>query len=348
MNRSAKKPAPPVPQSSKPHERISSVNDNKYSSDSSEAEIPTTKESSVATNLDSNYEKNLIANIESNPSTTDSPVIYSTASLDRPAKKPLESHSERPMASDRKGANIQLRSKVIEKPNVPPPSVPNRNSTIDRPQSVYERPTIPPPERPQRSCDNKMKDRSLEFINDSNIIEEKSCENESNSKSLYPSLNEFNCFDVSNESSNESNDNSSVDSLKTKTLNSNNDCIAFADDSDVEDNNNVSNNKHKIDSNYVQKLKQSIPNQTIPTKPPRAQSPANLIDKRESDLTFDESIKSDIQSDIDSNAKSSQSNHSIESSGLSVTAQPQPQSRPPRPLPPNKPRIAASSENTYL
>ena len=230
---------------------------------------------------------------------------------------------------------------MIEKPNVPPPSVPNRNS-VERPQSVHERPSIPPPERPQRSCDNKTKQRSLEVLNDSNCVEEEdSNENESNSKSLYPSLNEFNSFEVSNESSNDSNDNSSVDSLKTslktKSMNAS-DCIAFADDSDVEDNNNVSNIKYKIESNSVQKIKQSIAKQNIPSKPPRTQSPPNLSLKIESN---DDSNQNDIKVDTTCN----QSNHLTHTSFTAIS---QPQPRPPRPLPPSKPRIAASTENTHL
>ena len=165
-------------------------------------------------------------------------------------------------------------------------------------------------------------------------------ENESNSKSLYPSLNEFHSSDASNDSSNESNDNSSVDSLKTKSLNAC-DSIAFADDSDIEDNNNISNNKHKIDSNYVQRLKQSIPNQSVPSKPPRAQSPANLVSKIESIVGEDDPNQNDIK--VNTNINSKESNHLNQCSAVN-----QSHSRPPRPLPPSKPRIATSSENTYL
>lgn len=325
-------PAPPVPQIVKPLERSGSLNGRKSSSDSKnsldllETESSPNRES-VPTSLEYNNNMSFGENNDSNHS-----VIYSTASLDRPAKKVTDSSTERQNISDRKvSANIQLRNKVIEKPNVPPPSVPIRNST-ERPQSVHERPSNPPPERPQRSCDNKVKQRSLEVLNDSNGVEDRdqSGENESNSKSMYPSLHEFIDSD--------SNDNSSIDSFKTKTF-CEKDCIAFADDSDIEDNNNISNNRYKIDTNYTQRVKQSIPN-TTPMKPPRAQSPANSIDKCESNpqsscddlLSINKSIANTIVN----------TNHTVQTN--LVVAQP----RPPRPLPPNKPKIAASSEDTHL
>lgn len=337
VHRSAKKPAPPVPKNARPLERSDSINGSKYSSDSSEDYL-TIKES---TSLESDSKVNLC---ESDPNSPNiSSVIYTTASLDRPLKRSTEGHIERPIASDRNklSTTIQMRNKVIEKPNVPPPSVPTRNSTenrterpSERPHSIHERPTIPPPERPQRSCDNKAKPRSVEALDDSDLSEDKT---EDNSKPLYPSLNELIDGSDLNELivDYESNDNSSLDSFKQNPVN---DCIAFADDSDVEDNNNVS-NKYKMDSTYVQRLKQNM--QHIPSKPPRSQSPAanpTLGDRKELNTT---------SQDTQTNSLVNRSVDAIQTSNDSFPPTP-PRPLPPRPLPPSKPRIATSSENTHL
>ena len=341
VHRSSKKPAPPVPKSVRPVERSDSINGSKYSSDSSE-DSPAIKENIATTSLESDCKINL-GETDPNSSIHTSSVIYTTASLDRPAKRSTEGHSERPIASDRKTPNVQFRNKLIEKPNVPPPSVPNRNSSeksTDRPHSVHERPSIPPPERPQRSCDNKVKPRSMEVLNDSNDSGED--KNEDISKSLYPSLHELIDSSDNNEflMDCESNDNSSVDSFKTQNNKTVNDCIAFADESDVEDNNNVS-NKYKIDSTYVHKLKQNMA-QNIPSKPPRSQSPANLIDKKELTITSEESqTNSSVNPTVNTTAEAIQTSSS-------VVPQTPPRPLPPRPLPPSKPRMATSTENTYL
>ncbi|XP_054168365.1 rho GTPase-activating protein 44-like [Oppia nitens] len=341
-HRSNKKqaPAPPV----RPLERVSSINGNK-SSDSlksfdSETENTINNEISFAESCDSNTS-----------------VIYSTASLDRPTKR-LTNNS---VSNDKKvSTNIQLRNKVIEKPNVPPPSVPTRN-TSERPHSIHERPSVPPPERPQRSCDNKIKERSLECLNEPNLIgdkqlfEDKSAESESKiefiSKSLYP-FNDLIDIEVEKQNDIEINDSSSVESLRIKSVDPETDCIAFVDDSasDIEDNNNVTNVKFKVNSQLKVKI--------IPIKPPRAHSPANLVDK-----TIDPELQSQSSSDdthlIDFKSDSSPPTPTFTTSETTLpikasndplttqSIQPKPRTQM-RPLPPNKPKIAASSENTYL
>ncbi len=353
IHRSSKKPAPPVPSSAKPFERTGSLNGGKYvgsatpsrlSFDEVETESQTNSQL-IPTSLDSNVNILRESNASDN-STAHSSVIYSTASLDRPSKISADNQSDRQLSSDKKVfASINLRNRIKEKPNVPPPSVPNRS---ERPLSVHERPSIPPPERPQRSCDNKVKQRSLECLNDSDSMEEKTSLSDksstNNSKLLYPSLHELINADISIDSLEDSlnpfheNDSSSTDSVKTKSSNEK-ECIAFADDSDLEDNNNDV-NKFNIQSIDAQRVKQ-----TIPLKPPRALSPANHNEKSENGLqpSIDDSLFIDSKLvDIVENDQQL-TVHNL-SSAQSVAQQP----RPPRPLPPNKPRIATSSEDTHL
>jgi hypothetical protein len=357
IHRSSKKPAPPVPSSVKPFERTGSLNGSKYvgsampsrlSFDELETESQTNSQL-IPTSLDSNVNILKESNASDN-STAHSSVIYSTASLDRPSKISADNQSDRQLSSDKKvSASINLRNRMKEKPNFPPPSVPNRS---ERPLSVHERPSIPPPERPQRSCDNKVKQRSLECLNDSNSMEEKtSLEDKSstnNSKLFYPSLHELINSDISIDSLedslnpfHENDSNSSTDSLKTKSSNEK-ECIAFADDSDLEDNNNHV-NKFNIQSIDTQRVKK-----TIPQKPLRALSPANHNEKSEDSLQSSARLIDDsllIDSKLVNTVENDQQLIVQNLSSIQSVAQ---QPRPPRPLPPNKPRIATSSEDTYL
>ncbi|CAG2115838.1 unnamed protein product, partial [Medioppia subpectinata] len=177
--RSAKKPAPAPPvalQGVRPLDRVAPINGlkthSRNNSDSLEMVRERDRDLMTTSGVDSNDETNSV------DSDHNSSVIYSTASLDRPAKRALDlsthSSSERHPMVDRKvsTSNYQTRNKVIEKPNVPPPSVPTRSS-LERPLSVHERPSVPPPERPQRSCDNKVKQRSLENLNNSDSEQQK-------------------------------------------------------------------------------------------------------------------------------------------------------------------------------
>jgi hypothetical protein len=364
MPRSAKKPAPapPVPQYVKhTADRVMSINGNikshsRNNSDSLEAMVSSVNKDLMAASVDSTDEISFTESTDSNHSA----VVYSTASLDRPAKRATDSAanpSERQIGSDRSDRKVssaayQLRNKVIEKPNVPPPSVPSRPS-LERPQSVHERPSVPPPERPQRSCDSKTKQRSLECLNDDSTVNSaedkssvdsvtKSGENHASIPKTFDSevIDSDDCVLTSADS--ESYDNSSVDSLKTKNSLPN-DCITFADDSDVdvEDNNNV---KYKMDANLTQRS--AAKQTTIPVKPPRSQSPALQKETTGLQSIGDDSPLIDFKSNpiaIGGEVSESALNTTVNAN----TGQ-QIQPKPRRPLPPNKPRIAAASEDTHL
>lgn len=222
--------------------------------------------------------------------------------------------------TEKKIGGTNTKSKLvsqIEKPNVPPPSVPI-SGTSTRPTSFVERPSVPPPERPHRSCDlpYKMKQKSLENLYDNDIENNELSFNQSfdNETENYPHQ----------ENINTTFDNHTSDNSDTLELNSNKefcysdkDSIGFVDDSDEDGLNDFTKKDYRIRSKY-------------PRKPKRVSSPQSSDETNQ--LPNELSLKSEYNK-----------NTELPTEPLSPTKM-----RPPRPQPPAfKPRLG-SNENTHL
>ncbi|RWS11466.1 rho GTPase-activating protein 44-like protein [Dinothrombium tinctorium] len=196
-------------------------------------------------------------------------VSYSTGSLDRKhLRNGEETNTDKKKRNSTSGSKSNRNS--VEKPSVPPPSVPITNVQSiksERPSSLIERPSVPPPERPQRSSDfSRTKGPSTENIDS---ISQENC-----ASNLYPDLNTLQKVATCEKMKRDS----------TET-NSDKDSITFVDESDDE---------------ILSKAQNRKFNELIPEKPRRSLPNDDSCDQLEeensiSDVTPDQRTSSRVK-----------------------------------------------------